>query len=417
MIERISHRLTRIAVLAMVLYVAGARADAPEDKPMFSFSGFGTLGVVHSSESQADFSTSSVFKPDGAGYTHTWSHSVDSLIGAQVTANFTPQISAILQVISEQNYDGSYRPHVEWANIKYQFTPDFFVRAGRVVMPSFLVSDFRKVGYASPWVRPPVEVYSLVPITKNDGLEASYRQHFGEVTNTIQAIYGSLKNTEVGGTHSYARQHWGIFNTTEYGPLTISIVYHQAHLTIEGLHPFFENFRVFGPQGNAIADKYDCDGKLIPFGSIGASYDPGKWFLMGEWATTNGHCFVGSQTGWYAGGGYRLGKFTPYLTYGQLKVNSNTSDPGLDLTTVPPSMAGFAAGLNAGLNGILGSTAAQETVSIGGRWDFAKSADLKLQFDQTRNGAGSPGTLINRQPGFQPGGKVDLFSIAVDFVF
>ena len=183
-----SYKLTPIALLAMALYAAGARADDP-GTPMFSFSGFGTLGVVHSSEDNADF-TSSVFKPNGAGYSHTWSADVDSLIGAQVTANLTPQLSAVLQVISEQNYDNTYRPHVEWANIKYQFTPDFSVRVGRIVLPGFLVSDYRKVGYANPWVRPPLEVYSLVPITNNDGVDASYRLHFGEFTNTVQGAYG-----------------------------------------------------------------------------------------------------------------------------------------------------------------------------------------------------------------------------------
>src|SRR5882672_4713402 len=124
--ERMACTLPLNALLAVAPY--GARA-AEADAPMFSFSGFGTLGVVHSSETQADF-TSSILKPNGAGHSHSWSADVDSLIAAQVSANFTPRLSAVLQVISEQHYDGTYRPHVEWANIKYQFTPDFGVRVG-----------------------------------------------------------------------------------------------------------------------------------------------------------------------------------------------------------------------------------------------------------------------------------------------
>ena len=123
LIERITRKLTHITLLAAALYAAGACADDLE-APLFSFSGFGTLGVVHSSEDQADF-TSSIFKPDGAGYSHAWSADVDSLIGGQVTASFTPKLSAVLQVIAEQNYDDTYQPHVEWANIQYQFTPEF----------------------------------------------------------------------------------------------------------------------------------------------------------------------------------------------------------------------------------------------------------------------------------------------------
>ena len=52
-VERTSFKLAP-ALLAMALYAAGARADEAET-PRFSFGGFGTVGVVHSSEKNADF--------------------------------------------------------------------------------------------------------------------------------------------------------------------------------------------------------------------------------------------------------------------------------------------------------------------------------------------------------------------------
>jgi hypothetical protein len=42
-------------------------------------------------------------------------------------------------------------------------------------------------------------------------------------------------------------------------------------------------------------------------------------------------------------------------------------------------------------------------MSIGARWDVIKNVDFKAQYDHMRIGAGSPGTLINLQPGFVPG--------------
>ena len=196
------------------------------------------------------------------------------------------------------------------------------------------------------------------------------------------------------------------------------ITYQKTKLTIESVAPFFNSFRQFGPEGIAIADKYDADNKPLPSLALGASYDPGKWFLMGEWSHVNLHSFLGEKSAWYASGGYRLGEFTPYLIYAQAKADSNTSDPGLTLSGLPPFLVGPAAGLNAGLNALLrGSIPVQNTISIGERWDLMKNADLKLQFDHTRIGSGSSGTLINIQPGFQPGGKVDAFSAAFDFVF
>ena len=94
-----------------------------------------------------------------------------------------------------------------------------------------------------------------------------------------------------------------------------------------------------------------------------------------------------------------------------------SAPPGLTLTGLPPAQAGFASSLNAALNAILQTIPAQSTVSLGARWDFANDLDLKLQFDHTRIAADSDGNLINIQPGFQPGGTVNLFSATVDFVF
>ena len=58
-------------------------ADGTPDQPppsMFTFGGFGTLGVVHSDQPLADF-TASPFEGVGAGHTRAWSPAVDSLIG------------------------------------------------------------------------------------------------------------------------------------------------------------------------------------------------------------------------------------------------------------------------------------------------------------------------------------------------
>jgi|SRR5579859_452274 len=407
----------RIAIVlaALTLVAPGARADGPE-APMFSFSGFGSLGLVHSSEHQADF-ISSGLKPNGAGFSHNWSADVDSLIGAQVSANLTPELSAVLQVISEQNYDNTYRPHVEWANIKYAFTPDFSIRAGRIVLPTFLVSDYRKVGYANTWVRPPVELYSLIPINTSDGLDASFRLRAGDLTNTVQASYGSAEPRLPAGGSAKSKDARGISDTVEYGAATLHVSYFKTRLTLESLNPLFDGFRQFGPEGVTIADKYDVNNKDFTFIGLGGMYDPGGWYLIGEWGATDSHSALGKRSAWYTSGGYRLGKFTPYLIFAQAKADSNTSDPGLNVSALPAFLAGAAGALNAGLNTTLAATPVQKTVSFGGRWDFTRDVDLKLQFDHTRLGDGSPGTLINTQPGFRPGGTVNVISAVVDFVF
>ena len=115
--------------------------------------------------------------------------------------------------------------------------------------------------------------------------------------------------------------------------------------------------------------------------------------------------------------GYHFGAVTPYATYARVKANSSTSTPGLDAAAVPPYRQGTVMFLNSILNATLRDLAVQHTISVGGRWDFMKNVDAKLQFDHTNLGSDSAGTLRNIAPGFRPGSAVNIFSACVDFVF
>ena len=410
------HRTISVAIAIISLFGhIGVRADELA-RPMFSLSGFGTIGLTHSDESQADF-TSNFLKASGAGFTRSWSGDVDSRIGAQVTANFNPRWSAVLQVISEQRYDNSYRPIVEWANLKYQITPDLNIRVGRIALPNFLAADYRKVGYALPWARTPGEVYNLVPITNSDGVDFSYRIHSGDWKNTFQGAYGKTDIKYSDDNPARVRSILGFSNTIEYGAASARLSYVQGDLTIDLAQPLFDGFRQFGPQGNAIADRYDGHDKRISFVGLGASYDPGDWFVSAELGKNTTHSFLGDKTAGYVSGGFRFDKFTSYVMLARGRADSKSSDPGLNLTGLPPEPAAVATELNAGLNNLLGVIGVQKSIAVGARWDFMENAAFKLQYEHIKLGAGSPGNLILEQPGFRRGGSVNVFSAVLDFVF
>jgi hypothetical protein len=214
-----------------------------------------------------------------------------------------------------------------------------------------------------------------------------------------------------------ARKLLAAVDTVESGFVSVRLVYGQAHLTIDEYTPLSDTFRMFGPQGAALADKYGVMDKRVDFVGLGATYDPGKWFVTGEWADFNTRSVLGKKIAWYASGGYRFGKVTPYVTYARIKADSNTSDPGLGLAGLPPPVAALGAQLNTLLNQQLAAIPQQATASIGVRWDFLGNATLKLQYDRVSLEASSHGTFGNLQPGFPVGGRVHLFSAAVDFVF
>jgi hypothetical protein len=214
-----------------------------------------------------------------------------------------------------------------------------------------------------------------------------------------------------------ARDLWEIADTAEFGALTAHVAYVSAKVTVNTFDPLFDAFRQFGPQGVAIADANVVNGSDTNFLAIGASYDPGQWFAMSEWGRFDSDSALGKRSGWYLSGGYRFGKLTPFATYASADAD-HLSDPGLDLSTLPPFLVAPAMSLNAGLNGVLRAKAVEDTISIGARWDFAPNFDIKLQIDHIKIGAGSIGILTNIQPDFPPGGtELNVFSATIDFVY
>lgn len=399
-------------LFVLLMCASGLPLAVQASTPSLSLNGFGTLGVVHSSESQADYVSHRMI-PKGAGHTTEWSSLVDSRLGLQLTADVTPHVSSVVQVVTEQQYDGEFRPTLEWANIKFEATPDLSFRVGRMMQSAFMVSEYRKVAYAIPWVRPPDEVYRVIPVTYIDGIDMNYRFRTGDYTHTLRWTYGSADAKYVGGGKLEAREAIGLTGTMERGATSVFVGFGQYELTMREAGEFFDYFRMFAPEGDAIADRYDVDGSRFDIYGLGLRHDPGNWFVMGEWSRSKSQTIFGDVSGWYLSGGYRFGNLTPYVTFARARVHSNTTDPGLSAGEFFPP----AATLNTLLNEALGAAVKQRSVSFGARWDFAPNLALKAQFDHIEMDSGSPGMLVYPQPGFEPGGSFNLFSLALDFVF
>jgi hypothetical protein len=396
---------------------ASASAPASADALQWTFGGFGTVGLAHADTEHADF-TSSPLKYDGAGFTRSFSAHVDSRLAAQLGVTVNRRWSAVLQLVTEQNIEGSYKPVVEWANIKYQATPDLALRFGRIALPIFLAADYRKLGFAYPWVRMPVEVYGSFAINNSDGVDLSYRWRSGPVKHVTQAFYGHTNVKLFEQTRAIGRSVAGISHNAEIGALNLRASVISARITFNYARPLFDLMRQFGPQGDALAERFDVDDKRATSLALGANYDPGNWFLMGEvaQASTDGSYF-GKTRSMYVGAGYRLGSWTAYLSAARGRARSATSDPGLSLQYLPPQLAALAGGLNAGLNGLLMTVPQQSSASVGVRWDVAPNLALKLQHERVNLHNGSRGMLINTQPGFDPDQPVKVTSAVLDFVF
>jgi hypothetical protein len=420
-----------LVIALSIIAIQPAICRAQDESSMFSFKGFGTLGVVHSSEDEADY-RGNVFQPNGAGHTHEWDPGVDSKLGAQVSAQFTDKLSGIIQAVAQHQFDNSYRPLLEWANLKYQITDEVSVRGGRIVLPSQLVSDSRFVGYAQPWIRPPQEVYFVSSITNSDGADITWQTSIGEATNTAQAFVGT-SDAKLSSGRVQAEPAWGVNNTIEIDSWTLRAAFVSLEIDLEideldslinGLDQVGDasealGFPVAGTQAHDLASDYELNDMKIRISTVGANYDPGNWFAMGEYVHFDGDGLLQDADAGYITLGFRVDKFTPYVTYAQLD-SDRDDDAFIDTTGMPGPLAGGAAALAGGLNSSLNTFAtSQKSYSVGVRWDFSRSADLKIQYDRLTLEDDTIGRLGNPSADFAPrdGDNVDVISAAIDFVF
>ncbi|AWL03767.1 porin [Massilia oculi] len=404
-----------LAFLSSHACAAEAPGEPAVSTPVLKLSGFGTLGAVYSSARSADF-TASVLRADGAGHTRAWSADVDSRLGVQLDLDLGAW-SGVLQVVSEQRLDGSYTPQIEWANIKYQLTPDLAVRAGRIALPVFLGAESRKVGYTIPWVRTPVEVYGSLPISSSDGLDATWRWSTGSVLHATQVFAGRTDQDLRNQLRIKAEDIVGLSHSIERGAVSTRLSAASGRLNTAIGEELFTVLRRFGPAGGALADRYEIRDKRVSMVSIGVSVDPGPWFVTAECGRTRTESLLGGGTSMYIGAGLRRGALTPYAGYAQVRADVPTRDPGLPLDGLTPPLAAAAGQINAGINEFLAAIPVQSTWSAGLRWDAATNIALKLQFDRLRPRDGSRGTLINNQPDLRPDRAVHVGSLALDFVF
>ncbi|HEX9081047.1 MAG TPA: hypothetical protein VF768_02150 [Holophagaceae bacterium] len=409
------HRIT--GVLAALLVAAPALAQ--DSGHMFKISGFGTLAATKSSEKNADFITNYA-EPSGPGYTRSVDFGVDSRVGLQVDVKFNDYFSAVVQGISEHRYDDTYTPYVNMAHLKLQALPGLSFRAGRIPYSAYLISDYQKVGYAQPWVRPPVEVYQFNPITYIDGGDLNWQANVGSAAFSGQIVAGqtSVKVPQFGTIAKFkADSVAGGSLVLSYGHATFRGFYVQMKATLDNdvldgpTGPFAILRAPYlptpgGPAPNpyynpALADEFQIKNDKISYLSFGFNYDPGNWFLMGEWTRKRGDDNILLHfTAGYVTAGVRLGNWTPYVSAASKVTDQDTTNP------------------NPIINALV-STAdhAQTSYGAGLRWDFYTNLALKAQFDHVKNGTGSWGALVNDHPPFQPGGTYNLATLALDFVF
>lgn len=364
-----------VAVAALALGSHAAVA-APE----LTISGFGTAGYVATNTNKGEF-RANPRQDKGATKSGDWG--VDSRLGLQANVTFNDMFSAVGQLYISRR-DGDSSPEAEWLFVQADLSNNISLRAGRMVMPTFLLSDYRHVGYAQHWIRTPVEVYAAFNTTSFDGVQAIFRHDLGSYRLTTQLSAGVSDDEEIYGWA------FGTFSkTTESNDALYS-----ANITLERGD---WKARLGHTQKRDVelnVGDYTVARGDDKFTSAGFQYDNGTWLAMSEyiWRRWNVRKDIGGEydsEAFYVTTGYRFGPVMPYVTYSQME----------------PQGGGYRFG---------GDT--RKTKAIGVRWDIVRNLAFKVQYEEVSGGMGDqmmPYTEAFREA--KP--KTRVYSAALDFIF
>ncbi len=384
------------AGLALPAHAAG--------EPAINITGFGTAALTMADTRDAEF-----IRPNqAAGVKRSPRTGVDSNFGIQATATFNDDVSFIAQGLVSKAATDAYGAELTWAFLKYRLSDQLTLRLGRTTPPTYMISDFRHVGYANVMIRPPGDVYRQVTVGSLDGAELVYQHDLGGATLTAQLGTGKGTRTVPGGAYVDFKRMTTLQVVLENGPFTVRYGHVDALFSFRNnalLTTLLGALRGAGQAGVAEAlDPYDVRGK---FDSLGVGIDDRNVVVQAEYAKKKtGSRVVPATTSWYAMAGYRIGKFTPYYMRTAAMQDDPRSFPELPA-------AGPLAGLAAGANRVA-KTAQQRSQAIGVRWDFARSAAFKLQADRITPVDGAGG-FINANTQFS--GPVTVYAAGIDFVF
>lgn len=446
-------KIALISCLACTTLPIYAAPDKNDDSARYAtFSGFGTVGVVHN-QGQGSTFVRDITEPNGARNKGLF-WEVDSRVGLQANMKLHENFEGVAQIVSRYNWKNNFEPELTWGFLKYVPNDMFDIRVGRVGFDALLAADSRDVGYSYLWVRPPVEYYGQLPLASINGGDVVFRTPVGSGVGRIKLYSGvarqqvpnhlnqkdwlgisgisggAMENLNssrvVGGYIDYQDNHW----TARLGSADIRVSHDFPVTVIDGLGlirataaayplPSFANTL------NTLSDDLSMLNKNITFSSASLAYENGPLQTQMAYShfTSDSLLFPQSDSA-YVSIGYRFGKLTPYGVVSSVRSKkSNRLDAlkGMGVDAIA-NMATFM--MSPGQSD-------QDTFSLGMRYDFMNNAALKFQVDRIRNKNCSPVSLpmpgAMASPCSPPllwqtvpvswNGRANVYSAVLDFIF
>jgi hypothetical protein len=388
---------------------------APTQALETHFGGFGTANLSCFGNGDADYVINA--QPEGPGRTRHCDTGLDSLLGVQIDTALNEQVEFGLQGVADRNVGRNFTPEVTVAQVRWHVSDSTTLRLGRMATASLLHAEDRQVRYAMPWVRPPLEVYNLMPQYIHDGLDFIHEGEWGSWRTEWQ---GGLTHADFDMPLSNQSDTYALESNTAFLHLALrqagteyklGYAYGQATISNATMDQLFNQMRSALPEGNALVDDLAVQDSPSHFLVVGFKREQGDWLLMSEIAYRSLRGLIRDQYGAYVTLGRRYGDWMPYATLARRW----TSGPESDSRALGP--------FKAPVDELLAASRFDTTsVSLGLSRDLGKQATLKLQADWIKPDEQSWGLFTNHAYGMADPGYLNprhtwLFSMGVDFIF
>ncbi len=430
------HRTTLAVAVLSAATLASASAFAQEAvEPISSLrlSGFGTLGVTHTEATQPFGFLRDASQPPNDGGSRI---DTESRLGLQANYTVDEQIELVGQILLKRRVANSPpEDSLEWAFASYRPTPDLVVRAGRMGPDAFLLSDYRSVGFAYPWVRPNVEVYGGLPVFSIDGVDITKTWSLGDARWRGRLFGGQGHARSPSPDHaphltsklrslliaSLSRDSEGLLLRAAFARANLDFGGQRWKQTLrQGLAQVAAlPVPSVAAEASRLSDGLGADTAVVTYFALGASYDSGNWIASAEAVRLRSEMASSLSDSAYVSVGHRFGPVTAFGMLGAARTPRAATDAPQWAGPLAP-IVGPAAAANIQALGSAAAYAAsaarvdQRSVSAGMRWDVHPEVALKLQWDHffiRRNGSVLWGTR-NLEPA-----SANVVTAAFDFVF
>jgi hypothetical protein len=396
--------LNRVKVNLLIIGLIIASGFSHAEDSNIEFSGFARAVVGHLNDDNLIF----------LGYDQGYSSSQQSLFALRTDATITDTISVVAQALmhSSENRENG----IQWLYLDYRPTKAWSFKLGRQRIPFFTYSDVIDVGFAYPWITPPIQVYANYLFSEFDGVMGRHDFSTKSVSGSVEAYAGQYDGP-IGQSERRldvdVEYVTGLYSKLNYRNFTLSAAYHEGKVKVD--IPEFKEFQDLLRMFNfaKTADELGID-STVRFLKLGLSYNSLDYFVESEFSRiTSGSAFSATVNAAYLTLGYNFYPFSLHATIANS--DANYSEP---VNEVPFGLNPVLDEVHLGFEQIFMSLPnnSLRSFTIGSRYDWKQNIAFKTEVSFLK-GDDNDRAFFNVKNPTNEKREAVLFQLAAEWVF